>query len=222
MSVADRVKALIYKKDMTQKKFAESIGISPARLNNYLAGLSKVPQDILVKISDTYNVNISWLITGKGPMFQELQPIDSSVLTKTIRLPIVGEIAAGQPSEVYLDEPLGHIDLPISFLHYPPPYMVFRVSGKSMEPYILSGDIVVCSQDWRDVNINGKIMAFRTREGITIKLLVEDYKNKTTWLMPINHDFTPLPFNEDTEDITMIGILDIAIRSYNREDIYIR
>lgn len=222
MSTAERVKSLIVKKKLTQKKFAESIGISPARLNNYLAGLSKVPQDIMVAIAHTYHVNLNWLLTGTGEMFQELQPLDPSILTKTIRLPIVGEIAAGQPCEIYYDEPLGHIDLPISFLHYPPPYMVFRVAGKSMEPYIMSGDIVVCSQDWREVDTNGKIMAFRTWEGITIKRLVVDYKNKTTWLMPMNHEFSPIPFNEDSEDLTMIGILDIAIRSYNRDDIIIK
>jgi len=33
----------------------------------------------------------------------------------------------------------------------------------------------------------------------------------------MNHEFTPIPFNEDTEDLVMIGILDIAIRSYNRQ-----
>jgi len=101
-------------------------------------------------------------------------------------------------------------------LGFSPPYLVFRVSGKSMEPHILHGDVVICSEDWTGIETNGKIMAFRTWEGITLKKLVEDHKNRVTWLMPINHEFTPMPYTEDGEDITMIGILDIAIRSFNR------
>lgn len=222
MDISLRVKKLRNEKKLSQTEFAAALGTTQATISRYEKGDRQPEADFLAKLTTIYNVNLSWLLTGTGSMFQELQLIDSSVLSKTIRLPIVGEIAAGMPCEVYIDEPLGHIDLPVGFLHYPPPYMVFRVAGKSMEPHILSGDIVVCSQDWRDVDTNDKIMAFRTWEGITIKRMVVDYKNKTTWLMPMNHEFTPIPFNEDTEDVTMIGILDIAIRSYNRDDTYIR
>lgn len=64
MDVPSRVKSLISSQMLTQRKFADSIGISPARLNNYLAGLSKVPQDILIKIAEIYNCSLTWLLTG--------------------------------------------------------------------------------------------------------------------------------------------------------------
>ncbi len=218
MSVPSRVKQLIMQCDMTQKKFAESIDISPARLNNYLASLSKIPQDILVKISEVHHVNLNWLITGKGPMFQELIPMDASILTDTIRLPISAEIAAGEPCEVVLDEPLGYLNIPRALLNLPPPYFMFRVKGRSMEPHILHGDIVICSQTYPAPHeLSGKIMAFRTHDGITLKKLFLDDKNRIMWLMPINHEFSPVPYDEDGEEIVMIGLLDIAIRSFNRE-----
>ncbi len=218
MSVPSRVKQLIMQCDMTQKKFAESIDISPARLNNYLASLSKIPQDILVKISEVHHVNLNWLITGKGPMFQELIPMDAKILEDTIRLPIVAEIAAGEPCEVVLDEPLGYLNIPRALLNLPPPYFMFRVKGRSMEPHILHGDIVICSQTYPAPHeLSGKIMAFRTHDGITLKKLFLDDKNRIMWLMPINHEFSPVPYDEDGEEIVMIGLLDIAIRSFNRE-----
>lgn len=218
MSVPSRVKQLIMQCDMTQKKFAESIDISPARLNNYLASLSKIPQDILVRISELHHVNLNWLITGKGPMFQELIPMDASILEDTIRLPISAEIAAGEPCEVVLDEPLGYLNIPRSLLNLPPPYFMFRVKGRSMEPHILHGDIVICSQTYPAPHeLSGKIMAFRTHDGITLKKLFLDDKNRIMWLMPINHEFSPVPYDEDGEEIVMIGLLDIAIRSFNRE-----
>lgn len=71
MDVPSRVKSLISSQMLTQRKFADSIGISPARLNNYLAGLSKVPQDILIKIAEIYNCSLTWLLTGEGDMYQQ-------------------------------------------------------------------------------------------------------------------------------------------------------
>jgi len=40
----------------------------------------------------------------------------------------------------------------------------------------MNRDIVVCSQSWAGVNIDGKIMAFRTHEGILLKKLQFDRK----------------------------------------------
>lgn len=203
---------------MSKKKFAESIGASQGNVSGWFNRENVKPSiDVLKRISDIHNVNLNWLITGEGEMFRELIPLDPGILSQTIRLPIVAEIAAGQPCEAILDEPLGFIEIPRALLIFAPPYLVFRVSGRSMEPHILNGDVVICSQDWQGIDTDGKIMAFRTWEGITLKKLVEDHKNRVTWLMPINHEFTPVPYTEDSEEITMIGILDIAIRSFNRE-----
>ncbi|MDP2173544.1 MAG: S24/S26 family peptidase [Candidatus Cloacimonadaceae bacterium] len=89
------------------------------------------------------------------------------------------------------------------------------MAGSSMEPQILSGDLVICSRDWRGIQINNRIMAFRTPDGITLKQLVLVPKQKTAWLMPLNHEFTPIPYTKDSSDLTMIGILDTLIRKYN-------
>ncbi|MFA7025965.1 MAG: S24 family peptidase [Candidatus Cloacimonadaceae bacterium] len=151
-------------------------------------------------------------------MFQAIQPMDASFLGgETIRLPIVAEIAAGLPCEALDAEPIGHLEIPRALLSFPPPYLVFRITGRSMEPHLLGGDIVVCSEDWQGVDTNGKIMAFRSRDGITIKRLVVDYERETTWLMPINQEFHPVPFTEDSAEIQMIGILDLTVRRHNRD-----
>lgn len=213
MSVADRVKLLIDNQNLTQKKFADSIGISPARLNNYLAGLSKVPQDILIKITDTYNLNIAWLITGTGDMFNSTRPREGA-LSKLIRLPVVGDIAAGFPAEVVPDEPSEFIEVSTSLLTLPPPYFAFRVEGESMSPFILDGDIVILSRDWRGLKLNNRICGFRTQDGITLKKMVIQPKQKTTWLMPLNHSYEPIPYNRDTEDLIFFGVLCLSLRYY--------
>ncbi len=217
MSIALRLKKLREEKNLNQVEFASLIGISQAAISHYERGEREPTADIISKIADKLNVNLNWLLTGEGSMFQELIPVDSSFLSDIIRLPIVAEIAAGQPVEVISKEPLGFIEIPRSLLAFPPPYLVFRVSGNSMQPLILNGDLVICSQDWRNQKLNGKIIAFRTPDGITLKKLFLEPKTRTTWLIPLNDDYTPIIYTKDEEDLEMIGILDLLLRPFNRE-----
>lgn len=217
MSISKRIKQLRSEKKLSQVQFSKQLEVSQASVSQYENGTRSPDTAFLTKICERYEVNLNWLLTGSGPMFQELIPMDASILSDTIRLPIVAEIAAGEPCEVVLDEPLGWLDIPKQLLHFPPPYFMFKVKGRSMEPHILNGDIVICSRDWRGQTLNGKIMAFRTPDGITLKRLALDDKHRITWLMPINHEFTPMVYLEDSEELSLIGLLDIAIRGYNRE-----
>lgn len=216
MKPAERVKLLISKQNQTQKKFAENIGITPARLNNYLAGISNIPQDILIKIAEIYQCSLTWLLTGEGEMFNNVRAREEA-LSKFIRLPVVGDIAAGFPAEVVLDEPSEFIEVSTTLLTLPPPYFVFKVEGESMLPVIHPGDYVVLSNGivgFKNNHLNGKICAFRTADGITLKQFVLDPHTRTTWLWPINSSFNPIPFTKDNPDLTLIGVLVLSIRKY--------
>lgn len=215
--ISHRLKEIRQQKKLSQVKFAQALDVTSASISNYEAGKRQPDYTFLSRICERFHVNLNWLLTGEGEMYQQLYEIDSSILDDLITLPIVAEIAAGEPVEALLDEPLGHMSIPKKLLYYPPPYFVFSVKGRSMEPYIMNKDIVVCSQSWAGVDLNGKIMAFRTHDGITLKKLVFDTKNKSTWIMPLNHEFTPRLYDpDDGDDMVLIGILDIAIRGYNR------
>lgn len=213
MDVAKRVKSLIGRQNLTQKKIAESIGISPARLNNYLTGIAKVPQDILVKISEEYNCSLTWLLTGEGEMYN-LPTVKDGYLTKTLHLPILGDIAAGFPAEPIEPDQVEYLDVSTTALSMPPPYYVFTVDGESMLPVIYPGDIVVISGTWKGMELDGRICAFRTADGITLKQYVLDVKQKTTWLFPINSRFHPVAYNKDTPDLTLVGVLTLLVRYY--------
>lgn len=214
MDVQSRVKSLIGSQKLTQKKFAESIGISPPRLNNYLAGLYNIPQDILIKIADKYNCSLTWLLTGEGPMYNNVSARPHEPL---IRIDVEASIAAGPPLEVIVDpdEPKEQLYVPASLLFLPPPYYAFRVEGDSMSPSLEEGDYVILSRDWREIDIDGRICAFRTADGITLKRIVLQPKQKKGWLFPINHqEYTPVEYTRDTPEIVMIGVLILSIRKY--------
>lgn len=212
MSTAARVKLLISKENQTQKKFAETIGISPARLNNYLAGLSKIPQDILIRISEKYGCSLSWLLTGEGEVYNVRA--HKTQYPMFITIPVSAPIAAGSPIQVVEDDPLEIINVPASLLHLPPPYYAFRVEGDSMSPYIIEGDTVILSRDWRGIKLHERICGFRTPDGITLKKLVLQPRQKTAWLMPLNHHYNPTPYNKDTEELVLFGVLVLLLRRF--------
>lgn len=211
LTTANRVKLLIQQKKLTQKKFAESIGISPARLNNYFAGLSSIPPDILVSVSNVYNVDLNWLLTGEGDMYINDRAREDSNL---LRLPIAGLIAAGAPTELVPDEETQYIEVSRKLLSLPPPYYVFQVDGESMLPLIYPDDYVIISRNWRGIKLNKRICAFRDCDGITLKQYVLDHKHKTAWLWPLNSTYNPLQYNQDTPELTLIGVLVLSIRKY--------
>ena len=83
-----------------------------------------------------------------------------------------------------------------------------------MSPFIMDGDIVILSRDWRGLKLHNRICGFRTPDGITLKKLVLQATQMTAWLMPLNHGYDPVPYNKDTEELVMFGILVLLIRKY--------
>jgi len=212
--ISHRIKEIREKKKLSQVRFAKALGLTPASISNYESGKRLPDYASINALSDVYNVNTNWLLTGEGSMFKEPEYLELRD-HEFLHLPVVAHIAAGLPIEVVEDEPLEWIDVPRTVLSLPPPYIAFKVEGDSMEPLILEGDYVIMSRDWRGERLHGRICGFRTAEGITLKKLMLQPKQKTAWLMPINHGkYEPVAYNKDTEDFYMFGVLVALIRKF--------
>lgn len=200
---------------ISKKSFAEAIGVSPSNVTEWLNRDGSRPSiDALRRISQAFNVNLNWLVTGEGPMYNNVATRPHEPL---IRIDVEASIAAGPPLEVILDPDAQpeQLYIPASLLTLPPPYYAFKVEGDSMSPVLLEGDYVILSRDWRDIDINGRIIGFYTPDGITLKRLVLQPKQKKGWLFPINHqEFQPVEYTKDTPEITMLGVLILSIRKH--------
>lgn len=62
---------------LVQSDFALKLGISPRAYVNYERGERKPPYEVLIQLYETLDVNLNWLITGKGEMFNK-QPSASN------------------------------------------------------------------------------------------------------------------------------------------------
>ncbi len=173
-----------------EKRFAESIGVKPAVINNYTTGKqqSKPGFEVLSKILATYpDVNIDWLITGQGSMlrsdrflnkFKANQPriLVSTQDTKgNTTVPIINLRAAanyltGHQTQEYFEQ-LDSLNLPSHFKGNKQSYAL-QVSGDSMFPTLHDGDLVICSycspSDWEYVN-DGEVYVVVSEKGLQVK-----------------------------------------------------
>ena len=105
-SVAERLKKLRGHLKYSQKGFAKRLGILPATYSNYENEKGKLSPELLKKLYNEFNVNLNWLITGQGSMFNDgLETIEHPE-GELIKLPFHKEsfVSAGFGIENTIDE----------------------------------------------------------------------------------------------------------------------
>jgi len=215
MEVSERVKLLLNKAAMSQRDFAKKLGISAPRLNNYLSGKHNIPQDLLIKMSELTNAELSWLLTGKGDMYNSTHARAKPPGSGTVSLPVYAEIAAGIGIEAEDLEPTETIIIPRDIIQDTPgPYYCFKVNGVSMEPELHTGDYAIISGWQYDQDYDGSLCAFRSVYGLLIKRLVYDARGKRCLLVPLNPTHKIMKYDENSSELQIIGRLIAVLRKY--------
>lgn len=63
--IGERLKKIRNDNDLSMEKFALSLSISKANISNYEKEVYLPNIDTLIKIANTYNISMDWLILGK-------------------------------------------------------------------------------------------------------------------------------------------------------------
>lgn len=145
------------------------------------------------------------------------QELDIEAPTRTITLPIAGDIAAGSPLEIPDQYGMsGEIELPISYLPgNPRNYIVFQVNGRSMEPIIQHADLVIIKANPIWELADNQVAAVRTSDGVTLKKIQIDHQREQVILQPFNLDFPVLVLDSDwNSDASLIGTIALQLRIY--------
>jgi repressor LexA len=188
-------------KGLTQQELADQVGVTRTTIANYESGLRDPSTPIVRKIAEVLGVTTDFLLET------EL----SSQSVTVFRIPVLGEVPAGQPIEAF-EHVEEYIDLYPSFAKYGELFGL-RVKGNSMEPNILSGDIaVVLKQDYCD---SGDVAVVRVN---ATEVTVKQVKKQANGilLIPCNQSFETVFFtNEQIQQlpVTIIGkIIEIRRR----------
>lgn len=69
MSITNRLREIMEYKGFNTKTFAKLLDMPYRTLQNYLLNERSPSADVLIKVSNVLNVNLNWLMCGKGDMF---------------------------------------------------------------------------------------------------------------------------------------------------------
>ena len=148
MSFAIRLKELRTRKNMTQGELSKALNISQSAIAMYESGRREPKLEILEVFADYFNVDMNY-ITGKSNLTTKVEPPtppDAIPLDNYLyKIPLLGRVAAGEP--IYADEHIENYEyIDTKYKHDGQRYFALRIDGRSMEPTIMDGDIVIVRQ----------------------------------------------------------------------------
>lgn len=168
-------------KGLTQVELSKILHVNQTTTSKWELDLA-IPDPVMLKqLSSFYGVSVDYLL-GRTD-----NPTPDTLPTATVKIPLLGNIAAGQPIEaienvedyVYISEDMSRHGT----------YFALKVKGNSMEPRIYEGDIAIIRHQG-SVN-SGEIAAVKVNgDDVTLKKV--EFVKDGVKLIGLNPSFTPL------------------------------
>lgn len=177
--------------NLSQQEVAEYVGVTKSAISRWESGeVENMGRSKIQKLSEILKISPVSIVLG--------EEIENTISYKTKKVPMLGEIAAGEP--ILADEHCEYYvevdeDLNVDFC--------LKVRGDSMiDARILDGDIVFIRQ--QPIVENGEIAAVLIDDEVTLKRF---YKNNGgVILKPENSKYQPKFYTEkDFKDIRILG-----------------
>ncbi len=174
--VNDRLREFFKKQEINQTAFAKAISISLGNISDIMTGKINPSSHALQKMAEVYGININWLLTGSGSMYDDdkknLVPKDTAdkiiMTTDHVQIPILDIKASAGYGRESVDNSniIDYLDMAKHILgRYKPEKVVcVEVTGDSMEPNFRSGDYVLCAigsienDGFYIINLNNNIL----------------------------------------------------------------
>lgn len=175
MDTIKRINELIEAKcgDRGATAFSKLIGIHQVTLNNYILGKRKLSLEVVEAVLNAFpDVSAEWLLRGENVKAIELNREGDSVKTLP-RIPY--DAAAGSLTDAVdgvTEYQCERLPVVAAFPKYD---FTMRVSGRSMEPYYLSGDEVACLRINEARFIQwGRVHVLDTTQGVVLKRIYDN------------------------------------------------
>lgn len=65
----DRIRQVRLSQNLTQQEFADALGVLISTISKYERGKVRPTTEFFARLAERFDVNLNWLITGKGPMY---------------------------------------------------------------------------------------------------------------------------------------------------------
>lgn len=136
--IAQRIIEAMRKADLSYGELSKITGIPKSALQRYATGeTEKIPLDRIDAIAKATNVAAAYLL-GWNSQSHHLEEYPSD---KAIRIPVVGHVVAGIPTEA-VEDIVDWEEIPNAMAQRGD-YIGLKVKGSSMEPRFVEGDTVI-------------------------------------------------------------------------------
>lgn len=214
-TLAERLRYALNETGRKQVELVAACGVKPASVSDWLSGKTKSLKAVTARRAASFlGVSLLWLTEGRGPVWTNdagakspLQPTEPGPEFFAVRCAQL-KLQAGASG--YAIDYLNDDSLPIFFRSdwfaqkgcKPDRCVALRVAGKSMEPNMYDGDILIIDLD-ATRPIDGLPFAANYEGEAVIKRLRRDAGE--WWLSSDNPDKSRYRDKKCTEDVTIIG-----------------
>ncbi len=184
----ERLARVMFTKDIKQAELVDKTGIDKGSMSSYVNGRYMPNAKNMAKIAKALGVSVEYLL-GK----EDISLAKMSMPTMK-EIPVIGKVAAGVPIEEQEDI--------IGTVVTDKNVFALRISGDSMSPRIMDGDIVLVHQQ-ENAN-DGDIVIARVEGEVTCKVLKKNAYGVT--LVPFNAAYAPFIYTgQQAEDLRILG-----------------
>ena len=199
-SVGRRIKEIRQNKGLTQKEFADSLGI----VQGFLSGIErekKTPSDtLLIALCNLYEINPSWLASGEGEMYRAARRAAGQAPTSPgcPAIPVLERIGGDFPSRIGEEDIRERIALPgVAEGCY-----ATVAYGDFMAPTIRDGDLVIFRPGEEPENGSVVLVTNRWGEAILRRYRV---RNGDVVYSPDNATYSPFSPAPETRIIGTVA-----------------
>lgn len=193
-SIGERIRKVRHNQGLTQKAFADSLGIAQGYLSSIESG-KKVPSDtLMIALSHLYRIDEGWLASGEGGLHAaETVPPQAS----EERTPLLKRVSPDFPEGLKPEDIEGLVTFPESR----PGCYAMLAYGDFMAPIIQDSDLVLFRPGEKPGN--GDIVLVNSKWG---DILLRRYRVRgdSVWLAPENSAYTPFQLGATSR---IIGIV---------------
>ena len=196
-----RIKELRMERGISQNQLAKKAGISQAGLSAIESTTKNPSMQTLQLIANALDVPVAQLTGDMPASFDNVSSLIPSS-AGGIRIPVLGDVAAGIPIEAITDI-IDYEEIPVSMAKSGD-YFGLRVKGKSMEPQILEGDVVIVRKQ-HDVESNDIAVVLVNGDSATVKRVKK--REDGIVLIPFNPLYDPMYYSTDEISSLPVSII---------------
>jgi transcriptional regulator with XRE-family HTH domain len=197
-SIGERIRQVRRDQGLTQKAFADSLGIAQGYLSSLECGRQLPSDTLLIALRHLYRIDEVWLSSGEGnPDAGESAVPGFLPEPSEGRTPLLRRISQDFPDGLKPEDIGGHVAFP----HSSPDCYALLAYGDFMAPTIQNNDLVLFKPGGEPGN--GDIVLVNSKWG---DILLRRYRLREdgAWLAPDNSAYTPF---QPRENSRIIGIV---------------